>query len=209
LQDQGYTAAYMHMAARELGFDKLDNYLTTIVGVLIGYFMLGQDSVVDDLLRNVGNVLKTFPARGGETLTTSQRQILKGFVKYSTFHTKHEYSKLVGSRKGEVVCMAPSGAQDKYNPENGFIEMTAFGKGTANMLVEASNKGALVLPLFVDYESDAAIVKFLEPRAVTSEEQSHQVGRDIAKAGNKARLEYSSAYPDIGRFKVPVKYTTS
>lgn len=72
LQDQGFTLGLWQKAGRLQGYDRLENHLTVVVGRLIGYYQLGDENVVDDILRKAGSVLKTFPAGGTEALTEDE-----------------------------------------------------------------------------------------------------------------------------------------
>ena len=68
LQDQGFTLGYLHRAAQAEGVDRLEHHITLMIGRLLGYLRLGERSVIDDILRKVGGVLKTFPVSGSEVM---------------------------------------------------------------------------------------------------------------------------------------------
>jgi len=206
LSDQGFTLGFLHKVALEHGIDRLEHHLTAVIGRAIGYFQFGELNAVDDILRKVGSVLKTFPSSGSEALTEDEQQSLMIFRGICNHFTKQAFSELITSRTGRIICMAPSGEQDKFNAEREVVTMSSFGKGTSELMIEACEQDALIIPVYVDYGNDASIVKFLEPRSVSSIEDCHQVGQDIAATGTYARGEATGKYPQIKRFHYPVTY---
>jgi hypothetical protein len=205
LADQGFTMGLFHKVANEQGIDRLENHVTAVIGRAIGYFQFGDMNVVDDILRKVGSVLKTFPAGGSEALSDEEQALLiyRGICNH---HTKQAFGELINSRDGRIIFMAPSGEQDKFDDKRHVVTMSAFGKATNQMMIDACKEGALVVPAFVDYGNDVSIVKFLDPRQVSSIEECHEIGKDIAMTGTSLRGAASSTYPDIKRFNIPIRY---
>lgn len=211
LPDQGFTMGLFHKAAREQGLDRLENYLTGVVGRLIGYYQLGDVNVVDGILRKAGSILKTFPSGGTEAMSEDE-QALSLFRAICNHRTKLAFAELLASREGRIVCMNPSGEEDKYNPTLNAIVMRRFGKGTCDMLVDASQSGATIVPLFADYGPDDSIVSFLppiEPGAIQSREDCDLLGESIAATGTFERGRASLEKPDITRYKQKIVYLGS
>jgi hypothetical protein len=206
LPDQGFTMGFLHKAAAEQGFDRLEHHLIAVVGRLIGYFNLGQSNVVDDILRKVGSVLKTFPSGGSESLTEDEQETLRLFRRVCNHHTKQVFGEVLELRGGQVICMAPSGEEDRFDPAADIVRMRAFGEGTNDLVIEACRKGAVVLPAFVDYGPTASIVRFLGERTVKSQADCHEIGREIAAVGTYARAEARQLHPEIDRFNYPITY---
>lgn len=208
LQDQGFTLGLWQKAGREQGYDRLENHLTVVVGRLIGYYQLGEENVVDDILRKAGSVLKTFPSGGTEALTEDE-QMLGLFRKICNHRTKEAFKELLESREGRIICMAPSGEQDKLDKVSGDVMMRRFGAGTSDMMIAASESGATIVPIFVDYQLGANIVRLLDPihpGAVKNRDNCDEVGRRIATAGTGARGEARIRYPDEQRFLHNIRY---
>ncbi len=216
LADQGFTAGLVHKAGEEKGIDRLENHLVMVIGRLLGYYYLGKEgegaeNVIDDILRKVSSVLKTFPAGGSEALP-EDGDALSIVRSICNSWTKHEHSQLLGSGDGFFILEALSGAQDRHNATRGVVEMREFHKGTCTMLIEACEKGAELLPLFADYDLtiDAptrhSMAHFLPPRTVGTIEECHQLGEDLAAAGSHTRGQASLEHPEIERFKIPIAY---
>lgn len=206
LPDQGFTMGFFHRAAAVRGVDRLEHHLVGVVGRLIGYFTLGKSNVVDDILRKVGSVLKTFPSGGTESLTEAEQEALSLFRRVCNHHTRQVFGDLMELRDGRIICMAPSGEEDTFEEGKGIVRMRAFSQGTNGLIVDACAKGAVVLPVFVDYGPGASIVRFLEERTVASQEDCHEVGREIAAVGTYARAETKQLHPEIDRFNFPITY---
>lgn len=210
LPDQGFTLGLWQKAGRERGFDKLESHLTVVVGRLIGYYQLGDANVVDDILRKAGSVLKTFPSGGTEAMTEDEIA-LSIFRKISNHRTKEVFNDLLDAHNGRIICMAPSGEQDRYDPQNNVVRMRRFGAGTSEMMIDASEKGATIIPIFVDYSDGSNIVKLLdpvEPGSVRTREDCDKIGNTIAHHGTFARGEEHSKHPDIKRFGAGIVYET-
>lgn len=211
LQDQGFTLGLWQKAGREQGYDRLENHLTVVVGRLIGYYQLGDENVVDDILRKAGSVLKTFPSGGTEAMSEDE-QALSLFRKICNHRTKEAFKDLIEARQGQIICMAPSGEQDKFEPDTGAMTMRRFGEGTTEMMVDASQSGATILPLFVDYQLGANIARLLspiEPGAVKNRDDCDEIGHRIATAGTGARGEARVTHPDVTRFRSDIRYSTA
>jgi hypothetical protein len=205
LSDQGFTMGFLHKVAKEQGIDRLENYLTAVIGRAIGYFQFGELNAVDDVLRKVGSVLKTFPSGGSEALTDEQKalMIFRGICNH---HTRQSFAELLNSREGRILFMAPSGEQDKHLDDRGVISMTPFSKATCQMMIDACREGAQLVPIFVDYGNDASIVEFMDARRASNLDECHQIGQDVAMTGTILRGRASAKYADIGRFRVPINY---
>jgi hypothetical protein len=206
LPDQGFTMGFLHRVAAEQGFDRLEHHLIGVVGRLIGYFNLGQMNVVDGILRKVGSVLKTFPSSGSESMTEDEQEVLSLFRRACNNQTKQIFAEVMDFRDGQIICMAPSGEEDKFDPSMDIVRMRAFGDGTNELMIDACDKGAVVIPVFVDYGPEASIVRFLGERKVASRDGCHEVGRDIAAIGTYARAEAKQLHPGVERFNYPVTY---
>ena len=206
LPDQGFTMGFLHKAAAKEEVDRLEHHLTVVVGRLIGYFNLDKSNVVDDVLRKVGSVLKTFPNGGSESLTEDQQQVLSVFRRVCNHYTKQAFGNLIDSRTGQIICMAPSGEEDKFDPNAGMIRMRKFSEGTNELMIEACKKGARIVPAFVDYGSDASIVEFLPECSVNSQEDCHEIGRAIAAMGSYAHAEAKQQHQQVERFNYPIAY---
>jgi len=214
LPDQGFTLGLINKAAKEIGgFDRLENHTTLFIGRLLGYFKLGEQNVIDDILRKAGGVLKTFPVSGSETMreeavTEDELDfVMKLFRKFSNSRTKHEFERLIRSSEGQLILMAGGGSQD-HKQDSGTVHMHPFGHTTSSLIAMASDKGASVLPLFADYGSDASLVRFGEPMKIKSPEDTHEIGLRIADMGTRARHEAIDLYPDIKRFRGDIVYAT-
>jgi len=206
LPDQGFTLGFFHKVARDQGIDRLENFSTAVIGRVIGYFQFGGLNVIDDVLRKVGSVLKTFPSGGSEALSTEQEKLMI-FRGICNHHTKQAFHEIINSRQGQLIFMAPSGEQDKYSKDNNVVTMSAFSKSTSQLMIDACNDGAIVMPVFVDYGADASIVEFAEPRQVKNMDDCREVGKEIARTGSIQRGMASVKHPDIKRFKVPIEYS--
>lgn len=208
LPDQGFTMGLWQKAAREVGLDRLENHLTVVVGRLIGYYQLGDTNVLDGILRKAGSVLKTFPSGGSEAMPEHE-QVLRLFRRICNHRTKEAFEELISSPEGRIICMAPSGAQDRLKAAEGLVQMSEFGKGTTEMIAHASQHGATIVPIFVDYAPDRSIAVLLPPVPsgdVQTTDHCHDLGRAIARSGTFARGQAYQARPDIERFQHPVAY---
>jgi len=206
LPDQGFTLGFFHKVAREQGIDRLENYSTAVIGRVIGYFQFGELNVIDDILRKVGSVLKTFPSGGSEALSPEEEKLMiyRGICNH---HTKTAFHEIISSRQGQLIFMAPSGEQDKFNREKNVVTMSSFSKSTSQLMIDACNEGAVVVPVFVDYGADASIAEFSEPRVVRSIGDCNEVGREIARTGTIHRGIASVNNPSVKRFKTPIEYS--
>lgn len=210
LPDQGFTLGLWQKAGREAGFDRLEHHLTVVVGRLIGYYQLGDANVVDDILRKAGSVLKTFPAGGSESMTEDE-QALSLFRKICNHRTKDAFGELIESREGRIICMAPSGEQDHLDRKRGVVTMRRFGGGTSEMMIDASQQGATIIPIFVDYAPDGSVAKLLDPigpGALTNRQDCDEIGTQIASAGSYARGAAYAQNPRIQRFHSAIEYDT-
>ncbi|GAC1391950.1 MAG: hypothetical protein NVSMB46_06320 [Candidatus Saccharimonadales bacterium] len=208
LPDQGFTMGFLHKSAKEQGTDRLENHLTAVIGRVIGYFQLGNANVIDDILRKAGSVLKTFPAGGSEALceTETEQQTLMLYRGICNHHSKQAFSELLSMQSGRIICMAPSGEQDRVDSTHKIVSMRIFSKGTCEMIIEASKSDATIIPLFVDYGTDKSIVKFLPPRTVSSIKDCHEIGKDIAAIGTHARGLASKDVDSKHRFTQAIRY---
>lgn len=206
IPDQGFTLGFFHKVAREQGIDRLENYSTAVIGRVVGYFQFGELNAIDDVLRKVGGVLKTFPSGGSEGLSPEEEKLMiyRGICNH---HTKQAFKDLIDSRDGQLIFMAPSGEQDKYDSEKDVVTMSSFSHSTSQLMIDACNDGAVVLPVFVDYGADASIAEFIEPRVVNSIDDCNEVGREIARTGTIQRGIASVNHPDVKRFKTPIEYS--
>jgi hypothetical protein len=210
LADQGFTMGLLHKAARMNNVDRIENHLTVVVGRIIGYFQLGDKNVIDGILRKAGSVLKTFPAIGTSEAGELDDGKLRLVRSICNHWTKQSLGELLDSNEGRIICMAPSGEQDKE--QDGSVLMSHFSGATADLIVEANNRGATIIPVFVDYANDQSIVAFLDPippASITSREDCDSIGSEIAATGSLARGEMHHKHPDIARFGNKVIYQTS
>jgi hypothetical protein len=206
LPDQGFTLGFFHKVAREQGIDRLENYSTAVIGRVIGYFQFGNLNVIDDVLRKVGGVLKTFPSGGSEALSAEQEKLMI-FRGICNHHTKQAFSEIIHSKDGQLIFMAPSGEQDKYDKQKNVVRMSSFSKSTCQLMIDACSEGAKILPVFVDYGADASIVEFSEPRSVSSIDDCNEIGKEIARTGTIQRGIASVKYASVQRFKTPIEYS--
>ena len=94
-----------------------------------------------------------------------------------------------------------------FNREKNVVTMSSFSKSTSQLMIDACNEGAVVVPVFVDYGADASIAEFSEPRVVRSIEDCNEVGREIARTGTIHRGIASVNNPNVKRFKTPIEYS--
>lgn len=207
LSDQGFTMGFLHKAAAEHGVERLENYLTAVIGRVVGYFNFGDKNVIDGILRKAGSILKTFPNGGSEALTEDEQKALRLFREICNHHTKQAFAELMGTQNGRIITMAPSGEQDRYDTDEGVVRMRCFGKGTCNMIIHACMEGATVLPVFVDYSPTKSIVKFLDTCTPTSMDACHEIGHQIAAVGTEERAKMVKQAPDEKRFMTPISYS--
>ncbi len=206
LSDQGFTMGFLHKAAEEHGVERLENYLTAVIGRVVGYFNFTEKNVIDGILRKAGSILKTFPSGGSEALTEDEQKALRLFREICNHHTKQAFAELIGAQNGRIITMAPSGEQDRYDAEENVVRMRSFGKGTCNMIIDACMQGATVLPVFVDYGPSNSIVEFLDTCSPTSIDACHEIGQQIAAVGTEARANKAKELPDEKRFAAAVSY---
>jgi hypothetical protein len=211
LPDQGFTLGYFQKAAREsTSFDRLEHYVSVLVGRLLGYYQVGGMNVIDDILRKAGGVLKTFPVSGGEVMDESRvveedlDLLLRAFRKLCNHQTRQEFDRLMRSSTGHIVLLAGGGAHDTLMAD-GDVEMHPFGKTTREMMV-GHDPSTLVVPLFVDYGPDASLVEFGHPRQVTDPDEVHGIGAEIAALGNRQRRRARQLHPEVGRFRGTIRY---
>ena len=113
LPDQGFTLGYFHKAAHAATtIDRLEHYISTMVGRLLGYYEVGGLNVIDGILRKAGGVLKSFPVSGSETIDESRvaeddlDPLLRLFRKVCNHQTKREFERLMHSSTGHIVLLA-------------------------------------------------------------------------------------------------------
>jgi hypothetical protein len=211
LQDQGFTLGYLHRAAQADGVDRLEHHITLMIGRLLGYLRLGERSVIDDILRKVGGVLKTFPVSGSEVIdegVVTEHDLdrrLKIFRRTANERTRREFERLMGSRQGTIVLLAGGGSRDARD-EGGDVFMHPFGKATRSMLANASRDGAWLVPLFVDYGEQISLVEFAEPMRVRDPDAAHHLGEVIAAMGNRQRGMARLTHPGVERFAARIFY---
>jgi hypothetical protein len=208
LADQGFSIGLLHKVAIEQGLDNMENHITALIGRAIGYFQFGDKNVIDGVLRKVGSVLKTFPTSGSEAITDEEK-ILTAYRVMCNHLTKNAYRDMISDRDGRVIFIAPSGEQDKFEEARNVVKMASFGSGTCQMMIDACNEGAEILPLFVDYDyakQKLSLAKFMGNRTVHSIADCHDIGLDIARAGTTERAKAYAAHPDIKRFSASIEY---
>ena len=213
LQDQGFTLGYLHKAAQIEGIDRLEHHITLMIGRLLGYLRLGDRNVIDDILRKVGGVLKTFPVSGSEVmdegLVTEDDldRRLRLFRRAANEHTKRAFDGLMRSSQGNLVLLAGGGSRDARD-DDGHVRMHPFGRSTRGMLVDAAKEGAWIVPLFVDFGPSVSLVEFAEPTRVTEADEVHHLGEVIAAMGNRQRGMARITHPDVDRFRGRILYET-
>lgn len=211
LQDQGFTLGYLQRAAQDFGFDRLENHITLMIGRLLGFLRLGERNVIDDILRKAGAVLKTFPVSGGEVMAEgliTEHDLdrrLKVFRRASNERTRREFERLMRSSQGAVVLLAGGGSRDARDAA-GDVFMNPFGKSTRSLIADACTHGAVVVPLFVDYDSDVSLVSFGDPTRPVEAADVHHVGEVIAAMGNRARGVARTRHPEVERFARKIFY---
>jgi hypothetical protein len=211
LPDQGFTLGYFHKAAHlTTDFDRLENYVSVMVGRLLGYYEVGGLNVIDGILRKAGGVLKSFPVSGGETLDESRigeddlDPLLRLFRKVCNHQTKQEFDRIMRSSTGHMVLLAGGGSHDTV-AEDGHVEMHPFGRTTREMIAR-DDPNILVVPLFVDFGPDASLVEFGTPRNVADPDDAHAVGEEIATLGNRQRRMARQSHPEVARFRGTITY---
>lgn len=208
LANLGYEAGLLHLSAREQGIDRLEDHLVIMVGRLVGYFTFDNENVMDGILRKVGSVYKTFPSTGSESMSEDLR-VLELYRRICNHRTKQAFSELLESRDGKVICIAPSGEEDKYDSVNNELVMRSFGKGTCEMMIDASQAGVIIVPVCMDFDPSGSIVKFgepIEPKTLVSIDDCHDVGQAIAGISTLERGKRLAKDPDNRRFNTPVVY---
>ncbi len=213
LPDQGFTLGYFHKAAHvTTDIDRLEHYISTMVGRLLGYYEVGGLNVIDGILRKAGGVLKSFPVSGTETLDESRMveddldPLLRLFRKVCNHQTKREFERLVHASTGHIVLLAGGGSHDTVTA-TGDVEMHPFGRATREM-VARDDPEVRVVPLFVDYGPDASLVDFGTPRHVADPDDVHAVGEEIAQLGNRQRQAARRTHPEVERFAGTIQYRT-
>ena len=213
-QDVGFNVGYLTRAAQQQGIDRLDTRTTLMIGRLLGYLEVMGLNVIDDILRKVANVLKTFPVSGGEAVNEGDitdedlNHRVKGFRKRQNARTREEFMNLMTSDHGHIVIEAGSGSRDAKD-EHGFVVMEPFAAGTREDLHLAVQAGAAIYPVFGDYgnREEPSIVEFgPEIRYLANSNHAHSIGEMIASMGNRARGIASQRYPDVHRFRTPIRY---
>jgi hypothetical protein len=214
LPDQGFTLGYFHKAAHRCSdVDRLEHYVSVMVGRLLGYYAVGGLNVIDGILRKAGGILKTFPVSGSETIDESRivegdlDLLLRMFRKLCNHQTKQEFDHLMRSSTGHIVLLAGGGSHDETHAD-GSVSMHPFGRTTREMIA-AQDEEVVVVPLFVDYGPDASLVAFGTPRTVTDADELHGVGEEIAALGNRERGAAQHSRPDIDRFRGTITYAAT
>jgi hypothetical protein len=171
-------------------------------------------NVIDDILRKVANVLKTFPVSGGEAVNEGDitdedlNRRVKGFRKRQNTQTRSEFMNLMTSDHGHIVIEAGSGSRDAKDT-HGYVVMEPFAAGTREDLYLAARAGAAIFPVFGDYgnREEPSIIEFgPEIRRLDSPSHAHSIGEMIASMGNRARGVASEQHPDVPRFRIPIRY---
>jgi hypothetical protein len=213
-QDVGFNLGYLTRAAHQKGFDRLDTRTTLMIGRLLGYLEVMGLNVIDDILRKAANVLKTFPVSGGEAVNEGDitnedlNRRVRAFRRRQNARTRAEFMNLMTSNHGHIVIEAGSGSRDAKDA-HGFVVMEPFAAGTREDLYDAVRAGAAIYPIFCDYgdRHEPSIVEFgPEIRHLDSPHHAHAIGEMIAGMGNRARGAASQKYPDVRRFKTPIRY---
>ncbi|MEP6622879.1 MAG: hypothetical protein ABJC79_00405 [Acidimicrobiia bacterium] len=213
-QDVGFNLGYLTRAAQRSGFDRLDTRTTLMIGRLLGYLEVMGLNVIDDILRPVANVLKTFPVSGGEAVNEGDitdedlNRRVRNFRKRQNARTREEFMNLMTSDHGNVVIEAGSGSRDAKDA-HGFVVMEPFAAGTREDLFLAVQAGAAIYPIFGDYgnRDEPSVVEFgPEIRHLASANHAHSIGEMIASMGNRSRGIASQTYPDVHRFRTPIRY---
>jgi hypothetical protein len=214
LPDQGFTLGYFHKAAHASSdVDRLENYITVMVGRLLGYYGVGGLNVIDGILRKGAGVLKTFPVSGSEVMDESQigeedlDLLLRFFRRICNHQTKQEFDRLMQSSTGHIVLLAGGGSHDVLH-EDGSVEMQTFGRTTSEMIAH-QHAEIVVVPLFVDYGPDSSLVEFGSPRPIAEPDDLHAVGQEIASLGTAQRAAARAAHPEIERFRDAITYPAS
>ena len=212
LADQGFNLGFLHLAGRKQGHDRLENYMTAMIGAFLGYHELGGKNVIDDILRKACSVIKTLPVSGGEALPEAQvaetelDKNLKDFRKHLTSQAREAMHDLMSQPGGRFLQLALGGSWE-YANEFGVVQMGVASEGTSQSLVRACKVGAWIIPTFTDYElAGHSLVGFGKPTQIKKLEEVHEVGVTIAKIGNALRREASKQFPDNERFSQPIEY---
>ena len=117
-----------------------------MIGRLLGYLEVMGLNVIDDILRKVANVLKTFPVSGGEAVNEGDitdedlNRRVKSFRKRQNARTREEFMNLMTSDHGHIVIEAGSGSRDAKD-EHGYVVMEPFAAGTREDLYLAVRAG--------------------------------------------------------------------
>ncbi len=170
-------------------------------------------NVIDDILRPVANVLKTFPVSGGEAVNEGDitdedlNRRVRNFRKRQNARTREEFMTLMTSDHGNIVIEAGSGSRDAKD-DRGYLVMEPFALGTREDLYLASQSGAANYPIFGDYGDavEPSIVEIArEVSSLRGPEHVHAIGEEIASMGNRARGAAQREHPDVSRFKTPIR----
>jgi len=213
-QDVGFNLGYLTRAAQQKGLDRLDTRTTLMIGRVLGYLEVMGLNVIDDVLRKVANVLKTFPVSGGEAVNEGDitdedlTRRVKAFRKRQNAQTRSEFMNLMTSDHGHIVIEAGSGSRDAKDA-HGYVVTEPFAAGTREDLYLAARAGAAIYPIFGDYgdREEPSIVEFgPEIRHLDSPQHAHALGEMIASMGNRARGAASRQHPDVPRFRIPIRY---
>lgn len=209
MADLGFTAALFHSEAQKNGYTNPENILNVVIGRIVGYFEVnfpGLDgefkwvNVMDDVLRKASTVIKSFPPAGGESMDVNEFENLKLVREYYNHKTKQAvHEKFALELGGKALALAGSGAQDRITEDK--VIMGRYGKGTAEMIVDAVEYGAVVVPYFADIgpikgEKGSAF-KILSPRKPRSIEEVHQIAVETANVGTDIRIELGRKVCDV------------
>lgn len=200
MADLGFTTALIHNEAQLNGFSNPELILSIVIGRIVGYFEVNFPingefkwiNVIDDVLRKVATVIKSFPPSGGESIDVNAEESLKlarEFYNHKTKHAVHE--KFALELGGKILALAGSGAQDRITDE--AVVMSRYGKGTSEMILDAVDHGAVVVPYFADIGpikgEKGSSFKLLDPRKPRTLDDIHQIALETANLGSEIRSE--------------------
>lgn len=174
LKDIAYTLAAYYIKLKEM---KYSFHSSLVMSKIISFIGVGEDgdSAVDILKNICDEEFFSFP----RTKSIENSRIASKVV-----GSYNEVVRTIMSRRlsngNNLFAMAASGTTDKQHEDNGnIVEMGTIGRGTAKLM---RTPNSLVVPVAVWITPENVLFEPCDiPRAITSDEQAHDVMNHIAE----------------------------
>ena len=196
-------------------FDRMEHFLHIVVGRALGAMYIGNDNVIDDVLRKGGSVIKTLPSRGGQAIAESDgepenHRLLR---KVCNEIAKQAILTVADQDRGAGIHMALTGEVPKADGDGRLPIQTVSGS-ICELLVEVceSQHGVQVVPVAPDFPTDifdpeeAGMVSYGRPRPIRTATQVHDLAEELVEMGNKQRRKAAEQHPHIERFGQEIYY---